>query len=118
MLLAFSRIKLNTVDSDGFTVLHLAAENRNTDMTSLLLAKGCCRFVRDSWGRTALDIALEQSITNNVCSTLGLGTQGVLNAFRSGVDYWQRKRHRAYSRAMQQASSSLVSFCHLWCGGA
>jgi ankyrin repeat protein len=49
---------INSTDSSGRTILHLAALTGSHDMVELILAKGCELNKTDNAGKTALDIAI------------------------------------------------------------
>jgi len=63
-------------------------------MVALLLLAGGCRFQLNDNGDTPLKLAG--------------GDTGVLKAFASGVDYWQRRRHGGHSWAMREVVRTLL----------
>ena len=95
-LVAANGISLNQQNPqiDNRAALHIACWKRNTELAELLLLAGGCRFLLDDGGDAPLDHAE--------------GDKGVVAVFASGVDYWQRKRHRGHSRAMREAVTALL----------
>jgi len=76
------------------TALHDACFEQSAEMVEVLLVAGGCRFVRDELGNTPLDDAK--------------GHTGVATVFASGVDYWQRTRHRGHSCSMKEAVTTVL----------
>lgn len=64
LLIDKGQIPLNTLDSAGWSPLHLAAGHNNLEMVTLLLAKGADVNIKDSNGNTPLAWAREMNGTD------------------------------------------------------
>ena len=69
----------------GHTAVHIASMYGRTEILSVLLAAGGCRFRPDAKGNSALALARDE---------------GVREVFASGVDYWRIRCHGSHTRAM------------------
>src|ERR1041384_756038 len=57
-LLKKDRQALDSIDDDGRTALHIAAEDGRKDVADLLLKSGASSTIRSMHGETALDLAV------------------------------------------------------------
>lgn len=96
----------------GRTVLHHAALLDNAEMTHLLLAKGSCRFAKDSRGNTAAAYATygrhPTSNPGNASQDPAFRAIRVPQVLATGVDYWQRRLHSLHSRPMQELVTTVL----------
>jgi ankyrin repeat protein len=61
---------INSIDSDGNTVLHIASAKGYTDIVHLLLRYHALRTIRNSSGKTVEDVASTNEIRELVKSSL------------------------------------------------
>jgi len=78
------------------TALHNACAKKNAETASLLLVAGSCRFALCK-AKHGAGVPLTETPL-----ALAGDDKAVRAVFLSGVDYWQRRRHRGHSWAMRQ----------------
>ena len=65
--------KINSVDSYGRTLLHLASANGLADAVVFLLRMGAKLEIRDTFGKTPLDVAVENCTVESTSSSFVIG---------------------------------------------
>ena len=65
--------KINSVDSNGRTPLHLASANGLADAVVFLLRKGAKLEIRDTFGKTPLDVAVENCTVESTSPPFVIG---------------------------------------------
>ena len=100
-LVAHGGVDLGHTNNKGQTALHHACRKNNAETVLRLLVAGSCRFALDNAapGIRRTPLALAEA---------GKAGDAVRAAFLSGVDYWQRHRHAAHSRAMREVMRAVM----------
>lgn len=74
-------VDINTQNSDGWTLLHIAAEQGKPAFVRLLLNRGADPTIKTNYGKTAFDVTSSAQIKRMLTETMAVGGGGGLPAF-------------------------------------
>ncbi|HOT51462.1 MAG TPA: ankyrin repeat domain-containing protein, partial [Candidatus Hydrogenedentes bacterium] len=108
---------INAADINGFTPLHIAAEQGHVRMVKLLMSRGANVNLRNSEGRTPLKIA-QDSNNDEVAALLRPATESAFSAALNSGDVAGVKRFLEDCRSGQHARTGSCAVAHRRPAGA